>query len=58
MVLQYCVEHVDDLTVVDHLLVVIVANTQFDQSLQDQVQQLHICMVDVSVEMLKKEGNI
>ena len=58
MVLQYCVEHVDDLTVVDHLLVVIVAHTQFDQSLQDQVQQLHICMVDVSVEMLKKEGNI
>ena len=57
IMLQYGVEHVHDLAVVDHLLVEIVAHTQFNQSLQDQVQQLHRLMADVCVEMLAKEGN-
>ena len=43
----------------DSLLIVIVANTQFNESLQDQVQQLHLkqlhcIMADVSIEKLEK----
>ena len=44
----------------DNLLIVIVANTQFNESLQDQVQQLHLkqlhcIMADVSIEKLAKK---
>ena len=54
--LQDSVEHVHDLAVVDHLLVGEVSDAGLDQSLQDEVHQLHGLLVDVSVEVLENGG--
>ena len=55
--LEDAVDDIDDLAVVDNVLVGVIPHAHLNESLQDEVHQLHGLSVDVIEEVLNEDGH-